>query len=97
LKKNAFCALFFGHPKKSGLQPARHEPFTKDTKTGHLYDTAVFRSRDPADDFPRNLLKRNRISAKSASPGHRQNRVTYNNMPFAKPEKRGFLPACGWA
>jgi hypothetical protein len=43
------------------------------------------------DYFPRNLLKIKRIALKSARPEQRQNRVTYNNTPFAKLEKRGFL------
>ena len=31
------------------------------------------------------------MSLKSAPTGKRQKRVTYNNMPFAKPEKRGLF------
>ena len=60
-----------------------------------LYDAAVVESGAAAGDSPRNLLRRKRISAESASPGDLQNRVTYNNMPFAEPEKWGFLQACG--
>jgi hypothetical protein len=75
------------------LQPARQEPFTKDAKTGHLYDTDAFASGAATDHFLRNLLKINRIGAKSAWSEPRQNRVTYNNMPFEKREKGGFLRA----
>jgi hypothetical protein len=90
-----FRPFFFGPPGKSGLQPARHEPFTKDAKIRCLYDTVVFESGALAGDFPCNLLKRNSIGAKMGRPGNRPNRVTYNNMLFAKPEKWGFLRASG--
>jgi hypothetical protein len=81
---------FFGPPKTSTLQPARYEAFTKGAKAGHLYDTDAFTSGTAADHFLRNSLKINLIAFKSARPEGRQKRVTYNNMPFAKPEKRGF-------
>jgi hypothetical protein len=80
---------FFGAPKKSILQPARHQAFTKGAKTGYLYDTDAFASATAFAHFLRNLLRINRIALKSAATGKRQKRVTYNNMPFAKPEKRG--------
>jgi hypothetical protein len=82
---------FFGAPKKSILQPARHQAFTKGSKTGHLYDTDAFASATAFNHFLRNLLRINRMALKSARPERRQKRVTYNNTPFAKPEKRGFL------
>jgi hypothetical protein len=87
------CILrpFSGLPKQSNLQPARYEAFTKGAKTGHLYDTDAFTSGTAADHFSRNLLRINQMALKSAQPEGRQKRVTYNNMPFAKPEKRGFL------
>jgi hypothetical protein len=80
----------FGAPKKSILQPARHQAFTKGAKAGHVYDTSVFASRPASDDFLRNSLKINSMALKSARPERRQKRVTYNNTPFAKPEKRRF-------
>jgi len=82
---------FSGPPKTSALQPAQREPFTNGAKMGHLYDSAVFPSSAQADYFPRNLLKRNKINTKTASPRCRQNRVTYNNMPSADIEKRGLF------
>jgi hypothetical protein len=84
-------APFFRPTKKSALQPAQYEAFTNDAKTGHLYDTSVFASGPASDDFPRNSLRINRMALKSAQPERRQKRVTYNNMPCAKPEKRGLL------
>jgi hypothetical protein len=81
---------FFGIPKKSALQPIRHQAFTKGAKTGRLYDTSVFASGPASDDFLLNSLKINQMALKSARSERRQKRVTYNNMPFAKPEKRGF-------
>jgi hypothetical protein len=82
---------FFGYLKNSTLQPARHQAFTRGAKTDHLYDTDAFASATAFDHFLRNLLRINQIALKSAQPERRQKRVTYNNMPFAKPEKRGFL------
>jgi hypothetical protein len=89
------CILrpLFAHPKKSSLQAARYEAFTNDAKTGHLCDRGDFASSKASDRFPRNLLKINRLALKSAQTQGRQNRVTYNNMPCAKPEKRAFF--CG--
>jgi hypothetical protein len=81
---------FFAAPKKSILQPARHQAFTKCAKTGHLYDTDAFASATAFDHFLHNSLKINMMASKSAPSGKRQKRVTYNNMPCAKPEKRGF-------
>jgi hypothetical protein len=91
LRKSAFCAIFFGTPKKSALQPARHQAFTKCAKIGHLYDTDAFASATDSDDFIRNSLNINKMALKRARPERRQKRVTYNNMPLAKLEKRGFL------
>jgi hypothetical protein len=83
----AHFAPFFGIPKKSDLQPARHQAFTKGAKTGRLYDTSVFASATAFADFLRNSLKINRMALKSRPTERRQKRVTYNNTPFAKPEK----------
>jgi hypothetical protein len=83
---------FFGAPKKSILQPARHQAFTNGAKTGHLYDMDAFASATAFAHFLRNSLKIKRMALKSARHERRQKRVTYNNMPCAKPEKRG---ACG--
>src|SRR5665213_4153131 len=58
---------------------------------GHLYDTNAFASGPAFDRFLRNILSINKMALKIARPERRQKRVTYNNMPFAKPEKRGFL------
>jgi hypothetical protein len=81
------CILerFLSHLKKSRLQPARYEAFTKGAKTGHLCDTVDFANRAANDDFLRNLLKINQIALKNALSGTCQNRVTYNNMPSTKP------------
>jgi len=82
---------FSGPPKKSALQPARYEAFTKGAKIGHLYDSDVFGLDTEFTDFLRNSLKINRMSFNSARTEMRQKRVTYNNTPFAKPEKRGLF------
>jgi hypothetical protein len=87
--KKRILRHFFGAPKKPILQPARYQAFTKGAKTGHLYDTSVFASGPASDDFLRNSLRINRMALKSARPERRQKRVTYNNMPCAKPAKRG--------
>jgi hypothetical protein len=91
LAEKCILGRFLGPPKKSTLQPARHKAFTKDAKTRHLYDTHVFSTAISFDHFLRNLLKINKIALKKGQPDPRQNRVTYNNMPFAKPEKWGLL------
>jgi hypothetical protein len=70
------------------VQPARHEAFTKDQKAGHLYDRGAFSSGAASARFMRNLLKINQMTWKTARTKRRQKRVTYNNMPCAKPEKR---------
>jgi hypothetical protein len=57
---------FFGRPKKSALQPARHQAFTKGAKTGHLYDTDAFASATTFEHFLRNLLKINQMALKGA-------------------------------
>jgi len=86
-----FLHVFSGHPKKPALQPARYEAFTKGAKIGHLCDSGVFGLDTKSDDFRRNSLKINRMALKSARTERRQKRVTYNNMPFAKPEKWGLF------
>jgi hypothetical protein len=83
--------LFFGPPKKSSLQPARYEAFTKGAKTGRLYDRRGFASDPASGHFLRNLLRVNLFGLKSARIKGRQNLVTYNNMAFAKREKRGLV------
>jgi hypothetical protein len=56
---------------------------------GALYDSSGFSFDIKSGYFHRNSLKVNMMSLKSAPAEKRQNLVTYNNMPFAKPEKRG--------
>jgi hypothetical protein len=87
------CILnpFYGPSKKSGVQPARHEPFTNGSKTGNLFATRAFSTGTISDDFLRNSLKINWMAWKRARTEQRQNRVTYNNMPCAQAEKRTFL------
>jgi hypothetical protein len=92
LAEKCILRSFLGTPVKLGSQHTRHEPFTNDAKMGHLYDKSAFASAPASDDFPRNLLKINQIALKSARPVRGQNRVTYNNMPSAKPEKQS--PFC---
>jgi hypothetical protein len=92
------CLLrhFFGILKKSTSQPARHEAFTKGAKTGPLYDMSAFASGPASGHFLRNSLKINMMALKSAPTERCQKRVTYNNMPFAKPEKRGLFLKRRW-
>jgi hypothetical protein len=89
------CILrhFSAHPKNPASQPARYEAFTRSAKTDCLYDNDTFAFDPGFARFPCNLLKINRIALKSTRFAPRQNGVTYNKMPFAEPEKRGFLPA----
>jgi hypothetical protein len=82
---------FFGTSKKSRSQPTRNEPFTRQKKTGRLYDTADFPSNAPIRFFPRNLLRINMIGTKNGLNESCQNRVTYNNMLFKKPKNGAFL------
>jgi hypothetical protein len=62
---------------------------------GRLYDTDAFSSGPAFDDFPHNLFEINRMALKSDRTQEHQKRVTYNNMPRAKPEKGCFLEAPG--
>jgi hypothetical protein len=91
------CILhpFFDLLKRLATQPARHEPFTGHKKTGRLYDTDAFSSSTASADFLHNLFNINGMALKSARTERRQKRVTYNNMPCAKPEKRTLLEASG--
>jgi hypothetical protein len=89
--------LFFSLPKKSRLQLARHELFTKEEKTSHLYDTGGFAFGGAMAHFQRNLLQINMIGEKIGRRGPGQNRVTYNNMLLAGAENRCFFPVCGRA
>ncbi len=86
LKKNAFCTYFHVNTKILALQLTQNEPLATHQKTGHLYDSIALSSDALARVFKRNQLKCNMIGAKSVSPRNRQNLVTYNNMPLAKPE-----------
>jgi len=60
-------------------------------KTGPLYDSVAFSSNASADDFQRNILKRNMIYVENTSVANRQFLVTYNNMAVAKSEEE---PMC---
>jgi hypothetical protein len=79
---------FFVNPKKSALQHTRYEAFTKGAKTGRLSDSGVFGLDSEFAHFRRNSLKVSQMEFQSPRRQKRQNLVTYNNKPLAKPEKR---------
>jgi hypothetical protein len=85
-EEKCFWTFVRASQKKCAMQPARYEPFTNHQKTGHLYDSTAFSSDALTGNSQRNLFKLNKIGAKRAAIANRQNLVTYNNKPSAKPE-----------